>query len=137
VQSLNSQSFINRRTFLKKGLKFIWIPFLVGLGKMVHDQKKQHNKSKQIAKESIYEGINFFNEVILIKSLQSISAFEAKCTHLGCQLKESDKGLIKCSCHGSAFNQNGEAVKGPAYKSLKHLNIRFIASLNIYEIELP
>ncbi|MEU6488747.1 Rieske (2Fe-2S) protein [Streptomyces sp. NPDC046887] len=42
-------------------------------------------------------------------------AFSAKCTHAGCAVKDVADGLIRCPCHGSAFDASDGTVKtGPA-----------------------
>jgi Rieske Fe-S protein len=132
-----SLRYLNRRAFLKKGLWVIGVALLYGFARMVESQKTPPKTPKRIAKESLAEGINFFDEVILIKSKNTITAFEAKCTHLGCQLKHSENGIIRCSCHGSGFNQMGEAVQGPAFKPLKKIDISLSVDSQLLEIELP
>ncbi|WP_256106811.1 Rieske (2Fe-2S) protein [Streptomyces sp. ODS05-4] len=42
-------------------------------------------------------------------------AFSAKCTHAGCAVKDVADGLIRCPCHGSAFDASDGSVRtGPA-----------------------
>ncbi len=66
---------------------------------------------------SLQEGI------ILVKSEDSVKAFEAKCTHLGCSIKKIEGDELVCSCHGSRFNREGKAIRGPAINSLKELEV--------------
>ncbi|MFE9426302.1 Rieske (2Fe-2S) protein [Kitasatospora sp. NPDC006697] len=42
-------------------------------------------------------------------------AFSARCTHAGCIVDTVSRELIKCPCHGSAFNvADGSVAGGPA-----------------------
>lgn len=110
---------------------------LYGFARMLKNQQITSNSPKKIAKGSLAEGINILDGVILVKSRNTITAFEAKCTHLGCQLKHSENGIIRCSCHGSAFNDKGAAVKGPAFKSLTKLSIKQANDSQMLEIQMP
>lgn len=47
-------------------------------------------------------------------------ALSAVCTHLGCTVARSDKGLA-CPCHGSYFSTDGVNLSGPAARPLPHL----------------
>jgi cytochrome b6-f complex iron-sulfur subunit len=49
----------------------------------------------------------------------SIQVFSRKCTHLGCAVAVFIKGVATCPCHGSQFDQTGNAVHGPAKQPLK------------------
>ena len=69
-------------------------------------------------------GINIFDDIIVVKNGDSLRAYEAKCTHLGCMISKVEGNEIVCPCHGSRFNEHGNAVKGPAKNSLKPLAIQ-------------
>lgn len=45
----------------------------------------------------------------------TLSAFNAKCTHLGCTVQyQQDKKRIFCACHGGVYDpQSGKNVSGP------------------------
>lgn len=49
-------------------------------------------------------------------------AFSLKCTHLGCTLEDEGE-IFSCPCHGSAFDHNGEVLKGPAEEKLPALKV--------------
>lgn len=84
------------------------------LGKAVEDIK--------IGKD-IPEGFSFYGNAILVKRAGEIRAYEARCTHLGCRIHKVEGDEIVCQCHGSRFNWQGQAVKGPALKSLRELSV--------------
>ena len=46
-----------------------------------------------------------------------IAVMSMVCTHLGCIVKQTEKGF-DCPCHGSKFGPNGELAQGPAPRSL-------------------
>lgn len=54
------------------------------------------------------------------------SAFNAKCTHLGCTVKyESDKSRIFCECHGGIYDaKSGANTGGPPPKPLLKYNVK-------------
>jgi Rieske Fe-S protein len=60
-------------------------------------------------------------EILFIRdSDTSVRALSALCTHQECPVTyDSKKGKIECSCHGSFFDLNGNATKGPAKKPLR------------------
>jgi Rieske Fe-S protein len=48
----------------------------------------------------------------------AVLAFSRKCTHQGCTVGEFKNGISACPCHGSQFDTEGKAVKGPASNPL-------------------
>jgi Rieske Fe-S protein len=51
-------------------------------------------------------------------------AFDATCTHQGCQVGEVSDGTINCPCHGSQFSiEDGAPERGPATAPLKEVAI--------------
>jgi Rieske Fe-S protein len=53
--------------------------------------------------------------IIVVNDGGTIRAFRAVCTHEGCPLGwNSTQHLIRCPCHGSAFDSKGQVVHGPA-----------------------
>jgi Rieske Fe-S protein len=57
--------------------------------------------------------------IILVNVAGDVRAFVAVCTHEGCPLGwNPNQHLIRCPCHGSAFDTRGFPVNGPATISL-------------------
>ena len=58
-------------------------------------------------------------QTYVVHGPRGIYAMSSVCTHLGCMTRftEADK-QIRCPCHGSQFNVDGEVVDGPAPKPL-------------------
>jgi cytochrome b6-f complex iron-sulfur subunit len=66
---------------------------------------------------------SFPDPVILIrKDDQKYLALSAVCTHLRCFVRPSKQFLL-CPCHGSTFDLEGNAVRGPAEKPLKRYTV--------------
>ena len=55
--------------------------------------------------------------VCVVREGNKIAAISTTCTHLGCIVGVSDTGFA-CPCHGSRFDQDGNATGGPAPKPL-------------------
>ena len=55
----------------------------------------------------------------------SLFAVSAVCTHKGCDVNYDKKlGHLLCPCHGSEFGLDGQNIKGPAKRPLKHHTVR-------------
>lgn len=53
----------------------------------------------------------------------TVAAFSAKCTHMGCTVQPADAEL-HCPCHGSKFNAlTGEVINGPATSPLPKIDV--------------
>lgn len=59
---------------------------------------------------------------LLIRDQNGFSAFSLVCPHLGCTVKDGEDGLI-CPCHGSRFDAEGTALRGPARQPLRALRV--------------
>lgn len=60
---------------------------------------------------------------LIFKTLDGKSgAVSAKCTHAGCTVEWDGRAKIplRCPCHESQFDLNGQVVSGPAKAPLKH-----------------
>ena len=58
--------------------------------------------------------------LLLLREGDIIKAFSNRCTHASYDLRPfDDSGLSTCIGHGAQFNTDGEAVTGPATRSLK------------------
>ena len=52
-----------------------------------------------------------------------IKVYSRNCTHANCIIDAySSSGVSTCSCHGSAFDLNGNVLNGPAENPLKQYN---------------
>ena len=48
----------------------------------------------------------------------SVKAFLSTCTHKVCRVGLPNRGVLKCPCCGSQFDENGKQTQGPAKKPL-------------------
>lgn len=87
-------------------------------------------KGKEIAKAAdipvgggkVYGGDKV---VVTQPSKGAFKAFTAVCTHQGCTVGGVSNGLIKCDCHGSAFEiADGSVRRGPADRPLKEYPVQ-------------
>jgi cytochrome b6-f complex iron-sulfur subunit len=62
-------------------------------------------------------------KVFLIHSGQGWRALSLVCPHLGCIVRQQSDGGFQCPCHGSAFDSEGNRIKGPAGRSLDQLKV--------------
>ena len=60
----------------------------------------------------------YYSIALRKKDDRSYTALLLKCTHQDNQLTADSDGF-SCSLHGSAFNRDGQVVKGPAGRALK------------------
>jgi Rieske Fe-S protein len=76
----------------------------------------------QVADGSAYRTAVSGRPLILVNAGGTIRTFVAECTHEGCPLGwNQGQRLIRCPCHGSAFDTAGRVVQGPAARSLTEL----------------
>jgi cytochrome b6-f complex iron-sulfur subunit len=68
--------------------------------------------------------VRFFetHRFFLYRDREGFFAVNAVCTHLGCVVKRRDDGF-GCPCHGSAFDDQGRVVRGPAPSPLQWLYV--------------
>lgn len=56
---------------------------------------------------------------ILVPKDDSLQALSTKCTHLGCSVEyEQTRDELICPCHKSAYNVQGNRLRGPARSDL-------------------
>lgn len=76
----------------------------------------------------------FPDAVILVRLADhSYLALSAVCTHLKCIVRPSNRFLV-CPCHGSTFDLEGNAIRGPAEHPLKRYEL--VSSEGTVEISL-
>ena len=72
------------------------------------------------------------NSAVVMRDSQGIYAMSLICTHAGCNMSGGiGASRISCSCHGSAFDSNGNVLSGPATSPLPHLSVTVDANHNI------
>jgi Rieske Fe-S protein len=62
--------------------------------------------------------------VVCRPSGETVRAFSARCTHLGCSVNRVADRKIFCPCHGSVFDAtSGAVVQGPASAALSSVRV--------------
>ena len=64
--------------------------------------------------------VTFLRKYLIIKR-DKTTVLSARCTHLGCTIDKLENNRLICPCHGSEFDLDGNAVKGPAFRNLKKI----------------
>ena len=76
----------------------------------------------QVPPGSAYRMTHGDDPLILVNVGGKVTTFLAVCTHEGCPLGwNQNQHLIRCPCHGSAFDTAGRVVNGPARTPLTAL----------------
>jgi Rieske Fe-S protein len=90
--------------------------------RLIHDEtKRMSNKKRQL---TYHKGkkVSFTDEYIVIDNEGKLTVFSARCSHLGCRIREFKNDKLVCPCHGSEYDLSGTPQKGPAYKSLEKVD---------------
>ena len=111
----------NRRYFLKSVFAALGIGFVVSWDKMIVAQKKIKGFRILSFVFNPNKEVSFNDKVIIVSNAQNTKVFSSRCTHLGCKINKEHEGQLQCPCHGSTFDLEGNATKGPAINPLKHL----------------
>lgn len=56
--------------------------------------------------------------IIVRNSVGNYTALSMSCPHEGCTVNHPSNGIIRCDCHGSQFDLNGNVQRGPATTAL-------------------
>ncbi|NOY51134.1 MAG: Rieske (2Fe-2S) protein [Chlorobi bacterium] len=108
----------NRRFFLKSALAVVALAF-IGLWDKMLIRHKQINKVNTFTFPLNFDKkISFAENYIIIRSKGNFKVLSSRCTHLGCRINEAINDQLICPCHGSSYDLNGNATKGPATRPL-------------------
>lgn len=80
--------------------------------------------------------ISFQDDFIVVNTDGQTKVFSSHCTHLGCTINKMEGDKLVCPCHGSAFDMDGNATKGPAVRSLAEKKFKLNTSTQQIEIEV-
>jgi len=113
----------NRRRFLQLAATGAGLSLVYLWDKMMGN-RLMTTLHQKITLPLIHRLVSFYGDYIVVNQKQHVKVFSSHCTHLGCIIDEVENGKLICPCHGSEFNLEGEAVKGPAYKPLGSVPFR-------------
>jgi Rieske Fe-S protein len=111
----------SRRNFIKSTIVALAIGVIVLWDKMVKTDAKIDSKGEVSLIFDANKKVSFQDDFIVVNNNNDLSVLSSRCTHLGCKINEFKDGLFLCPCHGSTFNLDGTAIKGPAYKPLQKM----------------
>jgi nitrite reductase/ring-hydroxylating ferredoxin subunit len=83
------------------------------------------------------EGVSVHGEVVLVNAGGKLSAFHARCPHLGCTVARVDDASLACPCHGSRFDAAGRRLGGPAPSDLRPLKLSPSKREHEVDVDLP
>lgn len=115
--SLNTKH--NRRFFIKSTFAGLTIGLVALWDKMIFTQEKINSHKTTSFPIDPNKEISFKDDFIIINKEGETKVFSSRCTHLGCKIDKSKNGQLLCPCHGSTFDTDGNATKGPAIKPLE------------------
>ncbi|MCX6270288.1 MAG: Rieske (2Fe-2S) protein [Bacteroidetes bacterium] len=114
---------MNRQAFLRiLGVSSL-LPLSWLWSRMILTQDKYLTASVSQKKfRNLADGINLFDEVIIVRNPGKTMVFSSRCTHAGCRITRSENNILLCPCHGSRYDATtGKVLKGPAFESLHPL----------------
>jgi cytochrome b6-f complex iron-sulfur subunit len=111
----------SRRKFLQLGAAGIGLAMAFLWDKLTLQNDHIQSQKQHIFPFDKNKEVTFLHDYIIINKDGKTEVFSSHCTHLGCVINKEENGRLVCPCHGSQYNLNGNAVKGPAYKPLEKL----------------
>lgn len=113
---------LSRKSFLF-ALNAGIVAFFIYLWKKQTDSEILHARQKsRIIPYNKNKRVSFAGDFILITENNQLTVFSARCTHLGCRIKDFRNDKLVCPCHGSEYDLTGSPVKGPAFRNLEKVN---------------
>lgn len=109
----------NRRSFFQICAIGIGISFTFLWSKISDSHSRFMELKNKILPFNKNKKVSFFEDVIVVNKDGKTTVFSSHCTHLGCTISKTENDLLICPCHGSQFDLDGNATKGPAYKPLE------------------
>ena len=123
-----------RRTFLFALNAALVTLFIIVWKKLTLRQIELADNKKHIFPYNKNRKVSFYDDYIIANKDEGFIVLSARCTHLGCQINKLENDHLICPCHGSEYNLNGYAIKGPAYKNLQKIKAEISADGKTIEI---
>lgn len=125
----------SRRIFLKTGASAIGFFFVFLWGKISLKHQKFLAKGTIVLPLNKNREVSFENDFLIVNKNETPTVFSSHCTHLGCTINKMEEGRLVCPCHGSEFDLEGHALKGPAYRPLKKIEAKISSDGTQLQIE--
>ena len=121
--------------------KFIWLAnsgiaamILFAWNKLTLNHLKISDKKNETLPLVRNQEVTFYENYIVIGENGKFTVLSSHCTHLGCKISKLKNKRLICPCHGSQYNLEGKAVKGPAHKNLDVIPFSLSADNSSIEI---
>jgi cytochrome b6-f complex iron-sulfur subunit len=114
---------MNRRQFFRFSFLALSAGTAIAMGKALKQSRDFKASSQSIKIDLVGPPLELLSELIIVRGKESIKAYSRRCTHLGCALQAEADSYLVCPCHGSAFDLEGNLMKGPARKPLQELEL--------------
>lgn len=111
----------NRRYFIKSAVAGLVVGVVFLWDKMIIKQKMINSRKLVSIQFEPHKEVSFQDDFIVINKGGKTKVLSSKCTHLGCKINEFANNQLLCPCHGSTFDLNGNATKGPAVIPLENM----------------
>ena len=126
----------NRRYFLKSA----GLGLVLSMGYLWNKLVKTENQLSIRKRISLAfnpnKNISLQDNFIVVNKDGQTKVFSSHCTHLGCNINKAEGDKLICPCHGSAFDTDGNAIKGPAVRPLESMAFSIDKSTNQITIEV-
>ena len=132
---LDSQKYINRKTFIRLAATALAVAFLALWNRLSSRQKELSDRPvvTRLNAAKLGTGTYLFERFIVVKSSDDLRVFSSKCTHAGCRINQEMDGQLICPCHGSRYEAaTGKVIQGPAGINLP--SVPFTTDTNTGEI---
>lgn len=137
---INKPALKNKNQSRRHFLKTAGLGLVLSMGYLWNKLVKTENQLSTQKKISLpfnpNKNISFQDDFIIINSNHQTKVFSSHCTHLGCKINKTDGDSLLCPCHGSAFDTDGNAIKGPAINPLKPLSFSIDKATNQITVEV-
>ena len=120
----------NRRYFIKSAIIGLFVGTVALWDNMITKQKKINSRNTISLPFNVNKEISFQDDFVIINKEGVTRVYSSRCTHLGCKINQHDNNQLLCPCHGSTFDLNGNATKGPAVKSLEEMKFKISSSFD-------
>jgi len=126
----------NRRYFIKSAGLGLMLAVGILWDKLLKTENQLAIRKQVILPFNPNKTISFQDDFIVVNKDGETKVFSSHCTHLGCNINKADGDKLICPCHGSAFDTDGNAIKGPAVRSLQSMPFSIDNSINQITIEV-
>ena len=103
---------------------------------MIFTQRKINSQKIVSMPFEVNKEVSFQDDFIIINKEYKTKVLSSRCTHLGCKIDKAKNGQVICPCHGSTFDLDGNATKGPAIRPLEEKKFEIDESNTIITIKV-